>query len=336
MEISRTNHLGMEAYGEVDTVFQAFHERSRLIRSGDLSSDEVLALRLSAEHAVCMPGSGQMNTILAGQAKAMHDEEFSLGIDTIFANSSGAAVAACLIDGYDKTDIFWRKNVENLLVNFRRNPILDIRTLARELETPTPLTQELFSNPYAPRLRVNVTEYLSGLSEFFQADEVEKPISLITASMLMGYLSGYPTPSIKIRRGEERNRYLDGWVSEPTLVQPALDAGAKRILLTTANPLTYRIAGSKRLAEYAWNAANRGIIPGHLAALIEFPVKFNHEMDLLNGYLNGTIPLPEGVHLAVIAPTKIAMDPMCMDAKLLYETQVEAREHKRALIRSHI
>jgi hypothetical protein len=336
MEINRTNHLGMEVYGNVDQVFRAFHERSRLIKNGDVSLQEALILRKSAENTVLMPGGGQMNTVLCGQSKAMHEEGFKEGIDTIEANSSGAAVAACLIAGHDKSNIFYERNILNNYVSWWRNPILDVRTVVKELETPTSLSHEVFADPYATRLHVHLTELLSGLSSSFRADDVKRPISLILASMLMPYFTGLPSPNIKITCNGVSSRYVDGWISEPTLIKPARERGAKNILLTTANPLDHRLSSSDEFAEFCWEQVSKGELPGFVAAVVDFPGRFNRGMEELKGYLDGSNPLPEGVHLTVIAPTKMPIGPMCMDMKLLYETQVEAREHKRALINSFL
>ncbi len=204
------------------------------------------------------------------------------------------------------------------MVKLGRSPVLDIGTLGRMFRDEYPINQEAFKRNKT-RLLVGLTSARTGEEVMVDAGKLKNPLSPVIATMLVPFISGLPSPTVKIN-GEG---YYDGGIPNPLPMNRALEQDPTHILVLAPVPLDFRIQQSPMVENTIHWMVTRGLLPKIGHALADFPRNFNTGYDELQACVNGNAEI-NGVKIAVIAPTNF-IDPLSMKKSELYERQQNAK-----------
>lgn len=270
-----------------------------------------------------IPGGGQQNVLGAALSLGLHYGSLIGGIDEIFASSSGAGVGHFMIGEVNATEIFRHINPQNKLFDpLRLKRMLDIPTLAKVFRDQYPLPKDAYQKA-KPKLRVGLTDKLTGEAVTFRAEDWKNPISLVIASKLIPVLSGLNSPGIKI--GD--NQYFDGWLTNPLFSKEVAESGATDLLYFFPDAIDYRLPGAEKSDGLAKGLSDRGLlnVPGQV--LLRFPKRINDQLDQLTlkmiAQQNGEAP-ENNPRIAIIAPKKRVIPPLCLDRRILEQSHQEA------------
>lgn len=279
---------------------------------------------------VIIPGGGQQGIFPTGVAQAIHESKLTSGIHTIVCASAGAGTGWFLIAGEEKAgDIFTKRNPDNEMIKVGRGrPLLDNRTLATMFRDDYPVDPELIRQSKT-RLLVGLTSWNTGEEVMIDAGKLKNPLSAVVGTMLLPFISGFPSPVVKI----DGVRYCDGGLPNPLPIDKALEQDPTHILVLALQPLEYRIPHIPGFKTALTRLTRAGLLPKVCELLAAFPEKVNQGYDQLLQDLEGDAQV-NGVKIATIAPT-VFISPLSMNRKELYKGQENARIFAHHLIKSN-